>query len=137
MPCNNLIRAANKAEARANILESTHLDQQCPKGKQPLKMSSMLKTIRPKNQRPQLRRPAPTLRRTANQKPPEELGEKGNKCVEESKGTERLAPPRVRKISSRPMPPRPTLTRPKSLKRSPEGSHKDEILERSQQEGCF
>ncbi len=35
----NLIRAANKAEARAKIQGSTHLDQQCPKGKRPLKMS--------------------------------------------------------------------------------------------------
>ncbi len=32
-------RAANKAEARAKIQGSTHLNQQCPKGKQPLKMS--------------------------------------------------------------------------------------------------
>ncbi len=39
MPWDNLIRAANKAEARAKIQGSIHLDQQCPKGKQPLKMS--------------------------------------------------------------------------------------------------
>ncbi len=39
MPWDNLIRAANKAEARAKIQGSTHLDQRCPKGKRPLKMS--------------------------------------------------------------------------------------------------
>ncbi len=39
MPWDDLIRAANKAEARAKIQENTHLDQRCPKGKQPLKMS--------------------------------------------------------------------------------------------------
>ncbi len=35
----HLIRVANKAEARAKIQKSTHLDQHCPKGKKPLKMS--------------------------------------------------------------------------------------------------
>ncbi len=84
----------------------------------------MLETIRPKNQRPQLRRPSPTPRRPANQKPPEELREKGNKCVEEGEGTERLAPPRVRRIPPRPMPPRttpprPTLARPEKPKKKP------------------
>ena len=39
MPWNDLIRAANKAEARAKIQKSTHLNQQCPKEKQPLKIS--------------------------------------------------------------------------------------------------
>ncbi len=39
MPWDDLIRAANKAEARAKIQGSTHLDQQCLKGKRPLKMS--------------------------------------------------------------------------------------------------
>ncbi len=39
MPWDNLIRGANKAEVRAKIQGSTHLDQWCPKGKQPLKMS--------------------------------------------------------------------------------------------------
>ncbi len=39
MPWDDLIRAANKAETRAKIQESTHLDQQCPKEKRPLKMS--------------------------------------------------------------------------------------------------
>ncbi len=39
MPWDDLIRAANKAEARAKIQRSTHLDQQCPKGKRSLKMS--------------------------------------------------------------------------------------------------
>ncbi len=39
MPWDNLIRAANKAEARAKIQRSTHLNQRCPKGKRPLKMS--------------------------------------------------------------------------------------------------
>ncbi len=39
MPWNDLIRAANKAEARAQIQGSTHFDQRCPKGKQPLKTS--------------------------------------------------------------------------------------------------
>ncbi len=39
MPWDDLIRAANKAEARAKIQKSTYLDQWCPKGKQPLKMS--------------------------------------------------------------------------------------------------
>ncbi len=35
----NLIRAANKAEARAKIQRSIHLNQWCPKGKRLLKMS--------------------------------------------------------------------------------------------------
>ncbi len=39
MPWDDLIRAANKAEARAKIQGSTHLDQRCPKERQPLKMS--------------------------------------------------------------------------------------------------
>ncbi len=39
MPWDDLIRAANKAEARTKIQGSTHLDQRCPKGKRPLKMS--------------------------------------------------------------------------------------------------
>ncbi len=39
MPWDDLIRAANKAEAKAKIQGSTHLDQRCPKGKRPLKMS--------------------------------------------------------------------------------------------------
>ncbi len=39
MPWGDLIRAANKAEARAKIQGSTHLDQRCPKGKRPLKIS--------------------------------------------------------------------------------------------------
>ncbi len=39
MPWDDLIRVANKAEARAKIQGSTHLDQRCPKEKKPLKMS--------------------------------------------------------------------------------------------------
>ncbi len=39
MPWDNLIRAANKAKARAKIQGSTHLDQHCSKRKRPLKMS--------------------------------------------------------------------------------------------------
>ncbi len=39
MPWDNLIRVANKAEARAKIQESIHLVQRCLKGKRPLKMS--------------------------------------------------------------------------------------------------
>ncbi len=39
MPWDDLIRAANKAKARARIQGSTHLDQRYPKGKRPLKMS--------------------------------------------------------------------------------------------------
>ncbi len=39
MPWDDLIRAANKAEARAKIQGSTHLHQRCPKGKRLLKMS--------------------------------------------------------------------------------------------------
>ncbi len=39
MPWDDLIRAANKAETRAKIQGSTHLDHRCPKGKRPLKMS--------------------------------------------------------------------------------------------------
>ncbi len=39
MPWNDLIRVANKAEAKAKIQENTHLDQRWPKEKQPLKMS--------------------------------------------------------------------------------------------------
>ncbi len=39
MPWDDLIRAANKAEARAKIQGSTHLDQRCSRGKRLLKMS--------------------------------------------------------------------------------------------------
>ncbi len=39
MPWDDLTRVANKAEARARIQGSTPLDQRCPKGKRPLKMS--------------------------------------------------------------------------------------------------
>ncbi len=39
MPWDDLVKVANKAEARARIQGSTHLDQWCPKGKWPLKMS--------------------------------------------------------------------------------------------------
>ncbi len=35
----DLIRAANKAEARAKIQGSIHLYQRCPKRKRPVKMS--------------------------------------------------------------------------------------------------
>ncbi len=72
----------------------------------------MLKTIRPKNQKAQLRRPGLTLCRLANQKPLEELGEKNNKRVEDTK---RLAPLRVRR-----MPPRPTLPRSEKPRRKPQ-----------------
>ncbi len=68
----------------------------------------MLETIRL-----QLRRPDPTLHRPANQKPLGELGEKGNKRVKESKGIERLALPRVRRMLPRLTSPRPMLARPK------------------------
>ncbi len=71
----------------------------------------MLETIRP-NKRPQLRRPGPTPRRPTNQKPSGKLGEKGNERVKEGEGTERLAPPRVRRTPPRPTPPRPTPLRP-------------------------
>ena len=39
MPWDNLVSTANKAEAKAKIEGSTHLDQRCHKRKQPLKMS--------------------------------------------------------------------------------------------------
>ncbi len=39
MPWDDLIRAANMAEARAKIQGSTHLDQRCLKRKRPWKMS--------------------------------------------------------------------------------------------------
>ncbi len=39
MPWDDLIRAANNAEARTKIQENTHLDQRYPKEKRPLKMS--------------------------------------------------------------------------------------------------
>ncbi len=48
-----------------------------------------------------------------------ELKEKGNKRVEEGEGIERLAPPRVKKILPRPMPPRPMLARPEKPRKKP------------------
>ena len=39
MPLDDLVSAANKATGRAKIQGSTHLDQRCPRGKRPLKMS--------------------------------------------------------------------------------------------------
>ncbi len=89
----------------------------------------MLETIRPKNQRPQLWRQGPIHRWSTNQKPLEELKEKGNKCVKEGEGKERLALLRVKRMPSRPMPsrltpPRPMLARPekprKNLRRKPQ-----------------
>ncbi len=79
----------------------------------------MLKMIRP-----QLHSPGPNPRRPANQKPPGELGEKENERVKEGEGTERLAPPRVRRIPPRQMPlrttpPRPTLARPEKPRKKP------------------
>ncbi len=74
--------------------------------------------IRP-NQRPQLRRPGLTLRRPANHKSSRELKEKENKRVEESRGTEKLALPRVTRMPPRPMPPRPTLARPEKPRKKP------------------
>ncbi len=76
----------------------------------------MLEMSRP-NQRPQLRSPGPTPRRPANQESLGELGEKENECVEEGEGTERLAPPRARRMSPKPKPPRPTLARPEKPKK--------------------
>ncbi len=38
MPWDDLIRVANKAEARAKIQESIYFDERCPEGKRPLKM---------------------------------------------------------------------------------------------------
>ncbi len=35
----DLIRVANNAEVRAKTQRSIHLDQRCPKGKRPLKIS--------------------------------------------------------------------------------------------------
>ncbi len=78
----------------------------------------MRETIRP-NQRPQVRKPEPTPRRPANQKPPGELGKKGNKRIEEGEGTGRLALPRVRRMPPRPTPPRPTLAKPKKSRKKP------------------
>lgn len=39
MPSDDLVSAANRAEAKARIHSNHHLDQRCPKGKRPLKMS--------------------------------------------------------------------------------------------------
>lgn len=39
MPWDNLVCAANKAEAKAKIQGITHLDQRCLKEKYPLKLS--------------------------------------------------------------------------------------------------
>ncbi len=39
MRWDDLIRAANKAEAKAKIQKSTYLNQRCPKERRPLKMS--------------------------------------------------------------------------------------------------
>ncbi len=39
IPWDDLIRAANKAKAKSKIQGSIHLDQWCPKGKRPLKIS--------------------------------------------------------------------------------------------------
>ncbi len=55
MPWDDLIRVANKAEARVKIQKSTHLDQQCPKEKRPLNMSLNLGTIKWRPRRPRIR----------------------------------------------------------------------------------
>ncbi len=39
MPWDDLMKIANKAEARAKIQGRTYLNQRCPKRKRPLKMS--------------------------------------------------------------------------------------------------
>ncbi len=61
MPCDDIIRAANKAEARTKIQESTNLDQRCPKGKRPLKMSLNARDdqAKPKITAPQARAHSP------------------------------------------------------------------------------
>ncbi len=38
LPWDKLVRAANKAEAKARIHKNQHLDQRCPKGKRPVKL---------------------------------------------------------------------------------------------------
>lgn len=58
MPSDDLVSAANRAEAKARIHSNHHLDQRCPKGKRPLKMS--INSHSPTNQKPP-RRPGRTL----------------------------------------------------------------------------
>ncbi len=65
MPWDDLIRIANKAEARAKIQGSIHLDQRCPKGKQPLKISLNAQDNQagePKATAPQARACSPSAR---------------------------------------------------------------------------
>ncbi len=69
--------------------------------------------------RPQLHRPDPTPHRPANQKPPGKLGEKENKRVEEGEGIERLVLLKVRRMSSKPTPPKLTLARPEKPRKKP------------------
>ncbi len=57
MPWDDLIKAANKAEARAKIQENTPLDQRRPKGKQLLKMSLNARDDQAKRWMPHYRRP--------------------------------------------------------------------------------
>ncbi len=74
----------------------------------------MLETIKS-----QLCRPGPTPHRPANQKLPGELGEKRNERVKEGEGTERLAPPRVKRMPPKPTLLRPTLARPEKPRKKP------------------
>ncbi len=79
MPWDNLIRAANKAEARAKIQESTHLDQRCPKGKRPLKMSLNSRDDQAEKVKATLPQAKASPPAWTNQRPPKRSGRKRRK----------------------------------------------------------
>ncbi len=65
----DLVRAANKAEPKVRIQEKTHLDQQFPKRKQPLKMSLNSRDNQAKKPRAQPRQLRQTPLNLTNQRP--------------------------------------------------------------------
>ncbi len=63
------IRAANKAEARAKIQGSIYLDQRCPKGKRPLKISLNSRDNQTNKKAPQAKEKANPQTKQRTEKP--------------------------------------------------------------------
>lgn len=75
----DLVSAANRAEAKARIHGSHHLDQQCPRGKRPLKMC-----LNPHEQPAQPKASAPQTRAHS---PPADQSEASGRAQRERKRT--------------------------------------------------
>ncbi len=75
LPWDKLVKAANKTEAKARIHNNQHLDQRCPKGKRPLKL-----TLKDSNeQSSEKTKAAPLQQKSAGSPQSEEAAEKTRK----------------------------------------------------------